>query len=387
MISRFELFVALRHIKSRRRQTLLAVGAVSLAVAITTISQASINGFEDVLLGIVFKVIPHVVISPKNGEDYIYLYHTLVEDLWTVPGVLAVSPVLISTASLSHEDNVQNVAFSGVLPGELDKISSIGSQYTVAGDLASIQSGRRIMISKKVADELDLRLGDGLEASFPDARPLNLVVSGIFDTGTEWDDLAFVSLETAREFVGEGDVITEIQVKLQDIYQADALVDRVTSRGYQADSWQRLFPEILRTIRVESISNSLLMALIMIISAFGIANVMNMLVLEKTREIGMLMSMGASSSQIRRLFLLESGILGLTGGLLGCVLGYVLSLYLNSLNLSFSSLAGQTINLPFYIGLWDMVTFLLFALILSLVAGLYPAHRASRLDPIEAMRG
>ncbi|NYT01609.1 MAG: ABC transporter permease [Methanosarcinales archaeon] len=376
----------MRHIKSRRRQTLLAVGAVTLAVAFTIISRASINGFEEVLLSIVFKMVPHVVISPKDGEDYIYLYRTLVESLQATSGVIAVSPMLISAATLSHEDGVQNVALCGTLPRELDRMSGIGSQSMLAGDLDSIQGGLRIVISKEVAEDLDLKLGDGLEASFPDAHSMNLVVCGIFDTGVEWDELAFVSLETAREFVGEGDVVTEIQVKLQDIYQADSLVARIRSQGYRADSWQRLFPEILRTIRLESVSNSLIMSLILIISAFGIANVMNMLVLEKTGEIGMLMSMGASSRQVLRLFLLESGILGLSGGLLGCLLGYVSSLYLNSLNLAFSSPAGQTINLPFLIGLQDLAAYLTFALILSLAAGLYPARRASRLDPIEAMR-
>jgi lipoprotein-releasing system permease protein len=157
--------------------------------------------------------------------------------------------------------------------------------------------------------------------------------------------------------------------------------------GYTAKSWQLLFPEFLRTLKLESISNGMIMLLIMTISAFGIANVMNMLVLEKTKEIGMLMAMGATPSDIRRIFLLESGILGLIGGFCGCLLGYLISVYLNSLKLSYEQPQGPTIPLPFLIDPVDLLAVALFALILSIIAGVYPAHRASRLDPVEALRG
>ncbi|MHC1631040.1 MAG: ABC transporter permease [Methanotrichaceae archaeon] len=378
----------MKHIRTRKRQTLLAVGAVALAVAITIISRASVNGVQDLLFNIIFEAIPQVIVTPKEGEEYIYLYKTLAESIWTITGVTVVSPALTTTATLVHEDNVENVALSGIIPAELNKISKIGDKYMVQGDLNAIQNGRRIVLSQKMVDKLDLKLGEDVEASFPDAKTLNLVVVGIYDTGTPWDDSVFVSQETARKFLGKGDVITDIQIKLDDIYQADAVAAEIASRGYTARSWQTFAPEILETIKIESFSNNLIMMLILVIASFGIANVMNMLVLEKTKEIGMLLAMGATRSNIRTIFLFESGILGLIGGIFGCALGYLVSIYLNSLKIVLTvPNAGHSIVLTFIVDPWDLVAFSLLAFFLSIVAGVYPAHKASQLDPVIALGG
>ena len=123
----------------------------------------------------------------------------------------------------------------------------------------------------------------------------------------------------------------------------------------------------------------------MIIATFGIASIMNMLVQEKTREIGMLMAMGARPSQIRRLFLLESGLLGFLGAVLGCILGLIAALQLRGVQIQ--STMGETMNLPILINPQDFLFFTLLATILSIAAGTYPAYKASRLDPVEALRG
>jgi len=217
----FELYVAKKHLISRRRQTFLAVGAVAIAVTITILFRSLINGFEATLNDIIFEFVPHITVLPEEGESYIHLYKTLIETIWTIPGVTAVSPALSTTASFAHEDNVENVVLRGVIPDELNKISKIGIDYMVEGDLDSIQNGRRVALDRELADELEVKLGDSVRASFPDARTMSLVVSGIFDTGGFSQNFAYVSLETARDFLGEGNVITDLQIKLDDIHRAD----------------------------------------------------------------------------------------------------------------------------------------------------------------------
>lgn len=385
----FELFVAMKHITTRRRQTLLAVSAVALAVAITVVEISAANGLEETILGLVFEIAPHVVVSQRPGEDYIYLYKTLMDGIWAIPEVAAVSPNLFTEATFSHEENVENVRLAGVIPDELNKISKIGDYYMAAGDLYAIQNGRRVVLSQEAADDLDVELGEEV-AGLRDSQPLNLVVVGIFDTGVEWDEFAFVSMETAREFEGEGDVINEIHVQLDDIYQADSVAAEIAPLGYRTRSWQRMFPELLRTIEFEKIQTNLIMLLIMVIASFGVANVMNMLVLEKTKEIGMMMATGATSSNIRRIFLLESGILGLIGGIVGSLLGYLISFYLNSMEIALppiESVERPPITLIFPISLWEILAVALVALFLSTAMGVYPAHKASKLDPVVALRG
>jgi lipoprotein-releasing system permease protein len=131
----------------------------------------------------------------------------------------------------------------------------------------------------------------------------------------------------------------------------------------------------------------LIMFLILIIAAFGIGSVMYMLVNEKTSEIGMLMALGAESQAIRNIFLVESGILGLIGGIFGAAVGLLMSLYLKSIELKMEAPGGQQITLPVIINPWNFIVIVLIAAGLSIIAGAYPAWKASRLDPVEAIKG
>jgi lipoprotein-releasing system permease protein len=382
----FEFSVASRHITHRKWRTALAVGAVALAVAITIISVSIQNGFQEFLFDIVFKNLPHATVSPPEGESYLHLYRTIMDRAWAIPGVIAVSPTLIAQTTLAYKDNVENVAMVGVDPVEAEEITRL-SESMVQGDLNSIVGGKRIVMGQALADKLDVKYRDTVQASFPDATTTNLVISGIFDTGFDPVDegITYVSLDTARSFLGEGDVITEVDIKLEDPFQADAVARQLQSYGYNAKSWQQLFPEIVRTLAFEGTSNLLTELLIMIIATFGIASIMNMLVLEKTSEIGMLMAMGARPSQIRRLFLLESGLLGFLGAMLGCILGLIVALQLRGIQIQ--SPVGETISLPILINPQDFVVFTILATFLSIAAGTYPAYKASKLDPVEALRG
>ena len=387
MISNYnERSIAIRHITSRKRQTVLAVAAVALAVGISVVVVSIQNGFSEFLFDIILKNTPHITVSPEEGEEYIHLYKNLIDRIWTIEGVTAVSPTLATTATFFHEGNMENVLMIGVLPQEAEKVSSIGESM-VHGDLNSVLGGRKVVMGQALADKLELDFGDSVEISFPDAKTLNIVVSGIFDTGYAPVDegITYVSLETARDFLGEGDVVTGVDIKLSQLYLADSIARELSYYGYNAEGWQELYPDIIRTLAFERAQNLVSMLLIMIIAAFGIANVMNMLVIEKTREIGMLMAMGATKSNIRRIFLMESGVLGLGGAICGCAIGLLVSLYLGTLEIQ--SPTGEMFDLPVLVKLTDLVKFALIALALSIVAGVYPAHKASKLDPVVALRG
>lgn len=376
----------MRHITYRKRQAALAITAVGMAVAVSLLIIAVQNGFSEYMLDIVFKSLPHVIVKPTGGENYLHLYQNVIDGVWSLDGVVGVSPVLAATATFTHDDKVVNAAMIGVLPSEADKISKIGESM-VQGDLNSIIGGKRILLGRSLAEKLDLNVGDTVQASFPDARDLNLTISGIFDTGYASVDekTSYVSLTTAQEFLNEGNVVTEIDIKLNDIDQAQVVAGQIPSDRYKVQVWQEANPEIVESLAYEKASNFITLLLIMIIATFGIASIMNMLVLEKTREIGMLMAAGADSSHIRKIFLLESGLLGLIGAFLGCVISLILAAKLRSLQIEMP--AGGMADLPVTLFYQDMVALSLIALVLSLAAGIYPAHIASKLDPVQSLRG
>jgi len=380
-------FIAVRHITTRKRQTILSVLAIGVAVAAVLVFISLQDGFQEMLFNIVVEDLSHVTVTPKEGDDYIYLYKNLMDRIWSIPGVVAVSPGLGTTATFTHKDNVENVAMSGVNPSDMDKIYKIG-QYVIRGDLASIQNGNKVVLGQKLADRLKVKLGDTVDASFPDARSTSLMVSGIFNAPTGWpDDIAFVSLSTARNFLNKGDVASSVDIKLEDVYQADAVARVLQGYGYKADSWQQLYPEILRTLAIERFQNRLINMFILIIAAFGIGSVMYMLVNEKTSEIGMLMALGATNRAISNIFLVESGILGLIGGTAGAIVGLLISLYLKSKEIRMEAPGGQMITLPVVINPWDFLFIVMLAAALSVVISAYPAWKASRLDPVEAIKG
>jgi lipoprotein-releasing system permease protein len=382
----FEFSVVSRHITYRKWRTFLSAGAVALAVAISIVFISIQNGFSDFLFDIVFRFLPHITVSPREGEDYIHLYRNIVDTAWALPGVLGVSPTLTATATLAFKDKADNVAMIGIEPVEANKIGEI-SKNMVQGDIASVMGGKRIVMGQALADKLKVKIGDTVQARFPDAVPVNLVVSGLFSFGYKPVDegVVYVSLDTARQFLDQGDVLTSIEIKLEDPFQAQVDSSKLRSYGYNAKDWQQLFPDIVRTIVLERAQNTITLLLLMIVASFGIASIMNILVQEKTAEIGMLMAMGATPGNIIRLFLLESAVLGLMGALFGCILGLAVSLQLRGLEIP--STFGEKMNLPIAINPIDFLAFTLLAVILSTVAGAYPAYKASRLDPVAALKG
>ena len=385
IVSAFELTVAMRHIIYRKRGTLLSVAAIALAVSISLVSIFMMDGFRDMLFDVIIEDLPHVTVTPKEGDDYIYLYHSLSDRIWDIPGVVAVSASLGTSATFTYKENVENVAMSGVDPEDFESIYHL-EEYMIKGDLISVQSGKKVILSKKLSERLKVKMGQTIYASFPDARGTSLMISGIFDAPVGWpEDLAIVSLDTARSFLNEGDVASNVDIRLEDIYQADAAARSLQGYGYKADSWQKLYPEILETLAIETFENNLIMLLILIIASFGVGSVMYLLVNEKTSEIGMLMAMGAKRQSIMNIFLIESGLLGLMGGAVGAVLGLALSLYLGNLEFSMEAPGGQKVTLPVVISLESFLVIIIAAIALSIIAGSYPAYKASRLDPTQAI--
>jgi lipoprotein-releasing system permease protein len=275
----------------------------------------------------------------------------------------------------------------GIDPAEAGKITQI-TENMLQGEINSILGGRRVAMGEALAEKLKVKMGDTLSAKFPDSVPVNLVVSGIFSFGYKEVDegVVYVSQDTARRFLNEGDVVTAIDIKFSDPFLAQEAAAQLRLRGYNAKDWQELFPDIVRTLAFERTQNAITMLLLMIIATFGIASIMNMLVVEKTREIGMLMALGANPSQVRRLFLLESGILGIMGAIVGCALALI-AWYFILRGMQIQDAMGQTITLPFAFDPVDFVVFTVLSVLLSIAAGYYPARKASQLDPVAALKG
>lgn len=381
---RYELFIALRHIKARKRQTILSVAAIGIAVMILMVSQAFMAGFTQEIYETTVANLPHVVVSPQEGEDYIHLYGNIVREVNSIEGVVASSPYLIGEASFRYRDKTANAALKGVVPPEEEAVAHV-SNDVIEGDFEELAYSRRgIVVGDDLARRLGLQMGDSVEVSFPNANTLSLRVIAIYDTGTPADEsLTYTSLGTAQDFYGTADVINGISLRLADFNRDREVASIIREEGYRADGWTQNNPEILQTLAIERSSNQVTLGFILLIASFGVVSTLNMMVMSKLKEIGILMAMGMSRSGIRLVFLLESGILGLAGAVLGALAGTVIALSVGSYPLP-EGVYGIS-SIPVIVRPTDVLLIITVVFLLNLIAGIYPAQRAASLDPVKAI--
>lgn len=381
---RYELFIALRHIRSRKRQTILSVAAIGIAVMILMVSQAFMAGFTQELYSKTVNNLPHVVVSPQDGEDYVHLYKNIVDKINNIDGVVASSPYLTGEASFKFKDNTKNAALKGIIAPREDAVAHTKDDMIKGNYDELTYSDKSIIVGDKFAEDMELDIGDNVEVSFPNANTVSLKVVAIYDTGTELDSsLTYTSLKTAQNFYDTNDVINGISLRLADFNRDREIAQMIRDYGYNAAGWTDNNPEILRTIAIETVSNNVTLGFILLIASFGVVSTLNMVVMGKVKEIGILLAMGASKSSIRTIFLIESGILGLTGAVLGTAAGVVLALSIGSYPLPEGAYGIDTI--PVVVRIKDVLVIISIVFLLNLLAGLYPAQRAASLDPVEAI--
>jgi len=387
IFSVYELFIAFRHLTSRRRQTILSILGIGLAVMILMVSQASMVGFTEELYKKTVDKMPHVTVEPKSDEDYIYLYRSLTEDIGEIGGVAGASPVLSGQATFAYKDTSKNVLMQGILVEEHNTVLQI-ERDIIEGSFRELEVTRKsVILGDSLSEKLDVGVGDTVDATFPEAEPTTLQVVGIYDSGTPQDEtLAYVSLSTAKDFFDETSVVNSILVRVEDPDGAQPVADEIDAMGYQASSWMETNPEILQTLMIESLSNFIILGMIIVIASFSMVSTLFMVVMEKTKEIGMLMAMGVPRRSILTIFLLESGIMGLIGPVVGVLAGILISLYFGAITMDIGEEAyGGVTTFPFVVRAQDAVMIVIFTFLLNLVAGIFPARRASKLDPVEAI--
>lgn len=381
---KFELFVALRHIVYRKRQTILSVGAIGIAVMILVVSNAFMAGFTDKLYESTVNDMAHVTVTPEEDSEYIHLYKNLQSELYDINGIKAVSPSLAEDAVLRNEDNVKNVFLKGINPQDENAVLSTSADIIRGSFFGLATSGNTIVIGDELADELEVALDDRIEISFPGSETNLYRIIGIYDTNTPQDStLTYTSLQTAQSFYGTSDVVNSISIKLYDFNQDREIAQKIEDKGYSAEGWTETNPEILQTIAIETISNKIILGFILLIASFGVISSLNMAVMEKRKEIGILMAIGAGKSGIRNIFILESGMLGFLGAVAGTIAGIAIALSIGSYDLPTELYHIDSI--PVIIRYNDVLSTIIAVFVLNLIAGVYPASRAAKMDPVEAI--
>lgn len=404
---RFELFVALRYLKAKRRQaaisvaTVISVIGVMAGVCALVISLAVNNGFREDLESRLVGATANINLIRSEG---IPDYDQLTARLARTPHVLAAAPVLYEEGLISSRSRAFGVILKGVDPqrevqvGDLLKRLSSGS---LDGLNRTFPDADPIIIGKDLAGDLGVHVGDNVLITSPQGyvTPLEVVpkfrhfrVVGIFDSGFyDFDSgWAFTSLPAAQRLFDLADIVDMIEFRIDNIYQADevaAAIHKAAGPGFEITTWEEQNHSLFSALKLERLVTILTIGLIVLVAALNIFITLAMMVMEKNREIAVLMSMGARQRQVWSLFTLHGLLIGGLGTLAGLALGYSASWAGEHYKLI--HLQADVYSLPYVPfhprpldGLWIALA----ALVISFLATLYPSLNAARLKPVEILR-
>lgn len=415
---RFELFVAARYLRAKRRQavvgviTTISVIGVAAGVASLIVALAITNGMRRDLQERLLGSTAHVDLM-RVAADGIRDWRPLLDRLRAVPHVIAAAPGLYGQVLVSREARSGGALVDGILPAEQEKVGDllqsirsgsaaelapVAAQTTAPPGMAAIPP---IVVGKDLAETVGAGVGDTVLVTSPQGEltPLGLVpryqrfrVVGIFASGFyQYDSsYAFVRLADAQKLFSEPNLISVISFKLDDLYrapEAGRAIAALAGHGFETTNWMEQNRELFRALRLEQVVTFIVLALIVCVAALNILIALTMMVMEKTRDIAVLMSFGVRADQVRRIFLLQGLLISAIGTVLGLLLGYGLSWAGAHYRFIRLDAAVYSIDyLPFAPRLRDSIVVALVSLGLSLLATLYPSSSAARVLPAEALR-
>ena len=413
---RFELFIAVRYLRARRRQaviglvTLISIAGVAAGVAALIIALAITNGMRRDLEARLLGNSAHVELMRVAG-DGIRDWQPLVDRLGRLPHVTAAAPGMYEQVMVSNGPRAGFALLKAVIPAQERRVSDLLSMVT-SGSAADLAPGETtvgsptaalppVVLGKDLAETLGASIGDSVMVTSPQGEltPLGLMpryqrfrVAAIFHSGFyQYDSsMGLIRLSDAQRLFSEPDVITLISFKLDNLYDAAQRgleIEAAAGPGFQATNWMEENRELFRALSLEKVVTFLIIGLIVLVAALNILIALTMMVMEKTRDIAMMMSFGVQPAQVRRIFLLQGLLISLLGTAIGLILGYLASWAGGHYH--FIPLSASVYNLdtlPFAPTWSDGLLVSGVSIGVSLLATLYPSSTASRILPAEALR-
>ena len=405
----FEFFMALRYLRAKRRQaaisiiTVISVLGVMAGVCALVISLAINNGFREELESSLLGATANINLLRKEN-DGIRNFDQLSKRLAQLPCVVATAPSIYEEVLVSHGSRAQGVVLKGVEPAQEVKVGTL-LRHLREGSLAAMSEtfpdADAIILGKDLAAALGVYVGDKVTVTSPQGylTPLEVVpktrhfrVVGVFDSGfydfnATW---AFTNLAAAQRLFDLADVVSVIEFKIDDVYRAPEVADeirRAAGSGFDTTTWIEQNHSLFSAMRLERLVTILTIGLIVVVAALNIFTALVMMVMEKNRDIAVLMSMGARQRQVWAVFTLHGVAIGGLGTILGLILGYGVAWLGNTYKLfPLDAEVYALSSVPFHAHPLDGVWIAAAAITISFLATLYPSLAAARLNPVEILR-
>ncbi len=419
----YELFIGLRYLKAKRKQTFISIitfiSILGVVVGVTAliVVLSVMTGFEEDLRDKILGVNAHLVVMElgKGMKDY----KGVTEKAKKVEGVVGATPFIYNQAMLSTESGVVGAAIRGLDVDSVGDVIDLPKKIS-SGNLEGLKISLKdkyipgsplpgIVLGKELSRNLGAALGDevnvispygAMTAAGPVPRVARFKVSAIFEFGMyEYDSsMAFISLESANKFFRMGDTASGVEVKIKDIYHAEEIgkdIQKTLGGFYYIRTWMDMNRNLFSALKLEKVAMFIILILIVIVAALNIISALIMVVMEKGKDIAILKSMGATAGGIMRIFMIEGLVIGFSGTAGGVALGVIAALNLEKVVGLVERFFGFKVlrpdvyyidKLPSKVDPYTVATIALAAIIISFLATIYPSWRASKLDPVEALR-
>jgi lipoprotein-releasing system permease protein len=413
----YEWLIGTRYLRSTHRSGFvsfvasMSVIGLALGVAVLIVVLSVLNGFEHELRSRMLTVTSHATITGVEGE--IAEWRKAQADAQLEPGVKAVVPFVESRGLLANGERVAGAMVRGILPEEEKKAVGLDSRMSPPGRLADLEAGKyRVILGSALATELGVKVGETVVLMTPEGsatpagfmpRMKRFTVSGVFDSGMyEFDrGLALVHMADAARLYRMGDRVTGLRLALEDPFLAPLMVRTVAraidydGHGYYVNDWTHDHENFFRTIQMTKSMMFFILLILVVVAAINLVATLVMIVKEKQTDIAILRTIGAAPNNVLRIFLVQGALIGLVGTLAGTCLGWVLALNVTDIIRGIESVFGIKFldasvylmsELPSEVRLGDVLQVSGVALALSALATIYPAWRAARTMPAEALR-
>ncbi len=402
----FERFVSFRYLRAKRKQkfisliSVISVLGVAVGVMALIVVLSVYTGFTEGLRDQIIGINAHILVQGFDGT--IQNYSSLQKKVETVDGVVGVTPFIYGQALVSSGPTSTGIVLRGIDPATAGRVIKLESQLLNGklSDLSATQSLPAIILGKDLAAQLRVGQDGRIRLISPNGplspmgvlpKVLTCRVAGIFESGMfEYDStMGFISLATARSLNGMRQGVNGLEVRVDDVDNADnvaAAIQQKIGRGFSVRDWMKINKNLFAALKLEKIGIFIALDLIILVAALNIISALVMVVMEKTRDIAILKSMGATTGSIMRIFFYQGVVIGLAGTILGVGSGLGLCALLKRYKIiELPSNVYPMSTMPVHVVPMDVTVIAVSAILITLAATLYPSWKASKIRPADAL--
>ena len=410
-------FISIRYLLTHLRQSLVCIAGVTISVMMFITMTAMMNGFTDKFIIETVESSGHITIhdepretrtpilerfykdpnallvvegvKPRDKIEKIKNPEGLLATLRRMPGIVAVAPQVSGDLIATYGTKTMSLAVIGVDPEATTRVTTIGTKV-VEGDFARLKTAADgVVIGSGVSDVLGAKVDDIITLSSPTGGLTTAKVVGIFSTGVTPVDYSrgYMLINDAQTLLNKKNIINEITLRTDDYTKAQAYATQIESMsGYKTESWQESNANFLKIFRIQTIITYFITGALLVVAAFGVLNILIMAVLERVNDIAILKSFGLSRGDITQVYVFQGLVIGLIGASVGLVLGKLAVEGLRRIPIQMEGLV-KAEGLLMSEHLSSYITAFVAAIIVTLIAAVYPARRAAKYDPVDVIRG